>query len=56
MTTMACHITSLVVVYSIHYLDTDQRKHQSFTSLAFVWKMFPFDDLIIYEQERTGII
>ena len=33
MTTMASQITSLMVVYS----DADQRKHQSSTSLAFVW-------------------
>ena len=29
-------ITSLSIVYSIVYSDADQRKHQSFTSLAFV--------------------
>ena len=37
MTTMASQITSLAVVYSSVYLDTDQRKHQSSASLAFVW-------------------
>ena len=36
MTTMAAQITSLTVVYSTVYLDVDQRKHQSFASLAFV--------------------
>ena len=37
MTTTASQITSLTIVYSIVYLDADQRKHQSSTSLAFVW-------------------
>ena len=37
MTTMASQITSLTVVYSIVYLDANQRKHQSSASLAFVW-------------------
>ena len=36
MTTMASQITCLTVVYSIVYLDADQRKHQSSASLAFV--------------------
>ena len=36
MTTLASQITSLTVVYSIVYSDTDQRKHQSSTSLAFL--------------------
>ena len=30
-------ITSLMIVYSTVYSDADQRKHQSSTSLAFVW-------------------
>ena len=30
-------ITSLTIVYSIVYSGTDQRKHQSSASLAFVW-------------------
>ena len=30
-------ITSLTIVCSIVYSDTDQRKHQSSASLAFVW-------------------
>ena len=59
-------ITSLLIVYSTVYSDTDQRKHQSSTPLAFVWgihrgphkwqvmrKMFPFDDVIMVLQ--TGI-
>ena len=37
MTTLANQITSLAIVYSIVYLDADQRKHQSSASLAFVW-------------------
>ena len=36
MTTVAAQITSLTVVYSIVYSDADQRKHQSFASLAIV--------------------
>ena len=62
MTTMESQITSLTVVYSTVYSDTDQRKHQSSASLAFVWgihpvnsphkwpvtrKMLPFDDVIM---------
>ena len=34
---MAFQITSLTIVYSTVYSDTDQRKHQSSASLAFVW-------------------
>ena len=37
MTMMASQMTSLTVVYSTVYSDADQRKHQSSTSLAFVW-------------------
>ena len=37
MGTIASQITSLTIVYSIVYSDTDQRKHQSSASLAFVW-------------------
>ena len=33
---MASQITSLTIVYSTVYSDTDQRKHQSSSSLAFV--------------------
>ena len=33
---IASQITSLTIVYSIVYSDTDQRKHQSSVSLAFV--------------------
>ena len=49
-------MTSLTTVYSIIYSGTDQRKRQSYTSLAFVrgihrwpvtWKTFPFDDTIM---------
>ena len=36
MTAMASQITSLTIVYSIVYSGTDQRKHQSSASLAFV--------------------
>ena len=34
---IASQITSLTIVYSTVYSDTDQRKHQSSASLAFVW-------------------
>ena len=34
--TIASQITSLTIVYSTIYSDADQRKHQSFASLAFV--------------------
>ena len=37
MGTMASQITSPTNVYSIVYSGADQRKHQSSTSLAFVW-------------------
>ena len=36
MGTVASQITSLTIVYSTVYSDADQRKHQSFASLAFV--------------------
>ena len=36
MSTMASQITGLTIVYSTVYSDTDQRKHQSSGSLAFV--------------------
>ena len=34
---LASQITSLTIVYSTVYSHTDQRKHQSSASLAFVW-------------------
>ena len=37
MGTMGSQITSLTIVYSTVYSDTDQGNHQSSTSLAFVW-------------------
>ena len=37
MSVMASQITSLTIVYSTIYSGSDQRKHQSFASLAFVW-------------------
>ena len=37
MSTMASQITSLTILYSTVYSGTDQRKHQSTASLAFVW-------------------
>ena len=62
MSSMASQITSLTIAYSNVYSGSDQRKHQSSASLAFVrgihrvnsphkWpltrKMFPFDDVIM---------
>ena len=61
---MASQITSLTIVYSAVYSGANQSKHQSSTSLAYVWgihrgpvnstykwpvmwKMFPFDDIIM---------
>ena len=38
---MASQITSLAIVYSIVHSGTDQRKHQSSASLAFVWGIQP---------------
>ena len=37
MSMTASQITSLTIVYSTVYSDSDQRKHQSSASLAFVW-------------------
>ena len=37
MSAMASQITSLMMVYSTVYSSTDQSKHYSFASLAFVW-------------------
>ena len=37
MNSLASQITSLTIVYSTVYSRADQRKHQSSTSLAFVW-------------------
>ena len=34
---IASQITSLTIVYPVVYSDADQRKHQSSTSLAYVW-------------------
>ena len=38
---IASQITSLTIVYSTVYSDTDQRKHQSSASLAFLWGSMP---------------
>ena len=37
MSEIASQITSLTIVYSTVYSVADQRKHQSYASLAFVW-------------------
>ena len=59
MSAIAIQITGVWIVYSTVCSGADQRKHQCFTSLAFVrgihrWhkgpvtrKMFPFDDVIM---------
>ena len=47
---MASQITSLTIVYSTVYSGADQRKHQSYASLAFVpvtRKIFPFEYVIM---------
>ena len=65
MSAMASQITGISVVCSTVGLGADQRKHQRFTSLAFVWgirwpvnsphkrpvtrKIFPFDDVIMFK-------
>ena len=41
MSPMASQITSLTIVYWTVYSGTDQRKHQSYVSLAFVTSEFP---------------
>ena len=62
---MASQISSLTIVYSTVYSATDERKHQSSASLAFVrgihrWpvnsphKMFPFDDVIVITPSATA--
>ena len=37
MSAMASEIVSITIVYSTVYSGSDQRKHQSYASLAFVW-------------------
>ena len=65
---MVSLITSLMIVYSTVYSGVDQRKHQHFASLAFVWgihlgplnspnkrrKMFPFDDVTMRGKALQG--
>ena len=41
MSAMEFQITSSTIIYSTVYPDTDQRKHQSSVSLAFVWGNSP---------------
>ena len=36
---IASQITSLTIIYSTVYSDTDQRKYESSVSLAFVWRI-----------------
>ena len=42
MSAMASQITSLTIVYSTVYSGADERKHQSFASLAFVQGIHPW--------------
>ena len=44
MIAIASQITSLTIVYSTVYSDTDQRKHQSSASLAFLGKSTMTDE------------
>ena len=48
MGTIASQITSLTIVYSTVYSDTDQRKHQSSASLAFVRIDVDYMDHYVY--------
>ena len=43
---MVSQITSFTIVYSTVHSGADQRKHQSFASLAFVRKMFSSDGVM----------
>ena len=52
MDTMVSQVSNLTIVYSIVHSGADQRKRQSSASLAFVWwKMFPFDDVIMWHTD-----
>ena len=60
---IASHITSLTIVYSIVYSDADPRKHQSSASPVnspHKWpvtrKMFPFDDVIMFQYARESTL
>ena len=66
MSEMGSQITSLTIVYSTVYSGTDQRKHQSSTSLAFVTgefpaqmasdvEMLPFDDVIMIVTKSVKV-
>ena len=48
MSAMASQITGVSIVCLAVASGTDQRKNQNSMSLAFVWGMFPFDDVIIF--------
>ena len=59
---MASQITNLAIVYSISYSGTNQRKHQSSASLAFVrgihqWPVtFPHKGLVTREKTFDDVI
>ena len=55
MGTMASHITSLTIVYSIVYSDANQRKHQSSASLAFVAGTGEFPAQMASNAENVSI-
>ena len=69
MDAMASRITSLTIIYIAVYSGANQRKYQSFASLAFVrgihrWpvnsphkgrKIFPFDDVIMMTPHDTNL-
>ena len=52
---MASQITSLTIVFSTVYLDTDQRKHQSSASLAFVQEADKFPAQMASNAENVSI-
>ena len=71
MSTMASQITSLTIIYSSVYWGTDQRKHQSSASLAFVrgiefpaqmasnaiwWRHHVYDDRLRIDWKWAKII
>ena len=52
---IASQITSFTIVYSIVYLDADQRKHQSSVSLAFVRGIGEFPAQMANYAENVSI-
>ena len=54
MSSLASQITHLTIVYSKFYSRTDQRKHQSSASLAFVWRNLPVNDEFPAQRARNA--